>query len=166
MTRGVGQQSVLFVCRGNTCRSPLAAALALALGRGLVAESAGISPGGKVSDCSVRVAREMIGADISDHVPRAVADVDLHSFDVVIAMDRSVGEDLAVEAEPTKLQIWDIPDPLGHPLAEYEACARQIQARCRNCTGDLRNHDGAMLVLLPEPRAHVLPRGQTPGSDR
>lgn len=77
----------------------------------------------------------MVGADISDHVPRAVAHVDLHSFDVVIAMDRSVGEDLAVEAEPTKLQIWDIQDPFDGPLAEYEACARQIQARLREFYG-------------------------------
>jgi protein-tyrosine-phosphatase len=106
-------RSVLFVCYGNTCRSPLAAALAEARIGGLKAESAGLAPGGRVSAHSVAVASRRAGADLSSHVPRDMGGIDLSRFDLVVALDDTVGAHLAGEVDEGRLMVWDVVDPVG-----------------------------------------------------
>ena len=62
---------ILFVCSGNTCRSPLAAALACV--HGVDARSAGLNadPGDPAAPEAVRVAKRY-GADLSAHEARNV----------------------------------------------------------------------------------------------
>jgi len=119
---------VLFVCRGNTCRSPLAAALAEAKRAGLKAESAGLTPEKHVSPHSVGVAFRCVGTDLSNHIPRGVVGLDLSRFDVVVALDRGVGAHLADKVDEGRLLVWDVADPAGGPLAAYEKAADQIES--------------------------------------
>lgn len=79
---------VLFLCSGNICRSPLAAALAAARWPGDVAcESAGLGAarGDPASDGS-RAEAAARGLDLERHRSRPLDDVDLARFDWVIAM--------------------------------------------------------------------------------
>ncbi len=93
---------VLFVCTGNTCRSPLAESLAKKLlaerlnctpdelpARGFWLLSAGVAAhgGGPASEESVAVAAEF-GADLSRHASRPVNPQLLLAADDVIAMTR------------------------------------------------------------------------------
>jgi protein-tyrosine phosphatase len=139
---------VVFVCTGNTCRSPLAEALfkkllADRLGctvaelprRGFLVLSAGLAAmiGGRAAAEAEEVARGL-GADLAEHTSRPLtAELAAHA-DHLVVMTRS--HLVALEAQfphpgcrPRLLGPAgaDVPDPIGFDLPVYQECARQIQ---------------------------------------
>jgi protein-tyrosine phosphatase len=98
------RSGVLFVCTGNQCRSPMAAALLGARlserGSRLRASSAGFL-GGRVPppEHAVRSLRA-VGLDISSHRSRAVGPHLLDSADLIVAMTRQHLFDLATADPP------------------------------------------------------------------
>jgi protein-tyrosine phosphatase len=137
---------VLFVCTGNTCRSPLAEGLAkkaLADRLGCTAEelprhgfwvlSAGVAAhaGAEAAMESVVVAAEL-GADLSGHASRPVNPQLLQAADDVIAMTHSHLHALAVRypgfgpAARLLCGDEDLDDPIGAGEEVYRACARTI----------------------------------------
>ncbi|HEV3025796.1 MAG TPA: Sua5/YciO/YrdC/YwlC family protein [Pirellulales bacterium] len=139
---------VLFVCTGNTCRSPMAEAMfrqmvAQRLGckpeqvedRGVVALSAGIAAmaGGGAAGEAVEVLRAM-GADLSKHETQPLTEQLVRDADLVLAMTRSHRQAVLAEwptaAERVKLVCHDgsdVPDPVGGPLEQYRRCAAQLK---------------------------------------
>jgi protein-tyrosine phosphatase len=98
--------SILFVCLGNICRSPLAegvfAAVAEAAGRGgeFALDSAGTGAwhvGSQPDRRSVEVAARH-GIDITAQRARKIANDDFSRFDLILAMDRSNLADLRARA--------------------------------------------------------------------
>jgi len=97
MSDDVGQHSVLFVCLGNICRSPLAEGVFRAR-----LEARGLSARFHVDSCgtgawhvgngpdprSVAVARDH-GIDISGQRARQLSPADFRQFDWIVAMDTS-----------------------------------------------------------------------------
>ena len=145
-----GRRSILFVCTGNTCRSPLAEALckrvlADRLGcdpveledRGVVVRSAGVAAfhGDAPSETAVVAAAEY-GVDLSAHRSRPVNPELLADATDVVTMTRSHAAVLAyrfpgVGPEPAMLcgPDEDLPDPIGGDLEIYRACTAVIHAR-------------------------------------
>jgi protein-tyrosine phosphatase len=137
---------ILFVCTGNTCRSPLAEALAKKMlaerlgctpeelpRRGYWVLSAGVAAygGGAAAADSVTVAAEF-GADLSRHTSRPVNPQLLLAADDVIVMTRSHLHALAARypgTGPTARLLCgdeDLDDPIGAGAEVYRACARTI----------------------------------------
>ncbi|MBA4189673.1 MAG: hypothetical protein C0467_16940 [Planctomycetaceae bacterium] len=137
---------VLFVCTGNTCRSPLAESLAKKLvadrlgcapddlpQRGLWMLSAGVatSGGDPASQDSVTVAGEF-GASLENHESRGVNPELLAAADDVITMTRAHAQALAARypgVGPTPRTLCgegDLDDPIGAGIGVYRACARTI----------------------------------------
>ncbi|NRG17065.1 low molecular weight phosphotyrosine protein phosphatase [Rhizobiales bacterium] len=117
--------SVLFVCLGNICRSPLAEGIfrheakAAGLGRGVVADSAGTGAWhiGKPPDPrSIDIAR-LNGIDIAGLRARQVKADDFSRFELILAMDGSNLTDLErlrpanAKAELRRFLASDVPDP-------------------------------------------------------
>ena len=124
-----GEQMILFICTGNTCRSPMAAALARK--RGLDAQSAGIlaCPGSPASEKAVRAAKRH-GADLSDHRARQVTEDMLKAAEQVWLMTPDQWDMLNMRfpelAAKADVLYPEIPDPYGGDDAAYERCALRL----------------------------------------
>jgi protein-tyrosine-phosphatase/tRNA A37 threonylcarbamoyladenosine synthetase subunit TsaC/SUA5/YrdC len=143
--------TILFVCSGNTCRSPMAAAIAgrliadklkiapaeLPL-RHIVVQSAGLHAGrGQRATAEAMEAVKAYGGDLSAHVSQSAtteAGGLLRRADIVYTMTSAHREDLAslfpwaghkiVRLDPE----GDIDDPIGGPLTAYQRVARRLVA--------------------------------------
>jgi len=93
---------VLFVCMGNICRSPVAAAVFrdLVRQRGLSDKVAVDSAGtygfhvGDTADSRAIESAGRRGVDLSTHRARRICDDDFSEFDYILAMDRENYDDL------------------------------------------------------------------------
>ncbi|MBN2824809.1 MAG: low molecular weight phosphotyrosine protein phosphatase [Campylobacterales bacterium] len=117
-------RSILFVCLGNICRSPLAQAIASEKikqkGLDIQVDSAGTShfhQGEAPCSGSQKVAK-LNGIDISNLKARQVKRDDFKTFDMIIALDSSNQSDLLQmgASKVTKLRYYDgtnsdVPDP-------------------------------------------------------
>lgn len=136
--------TVLFVCTGNVCRSPIAAALFNARAHRAgeedlyVARSAGTWALEKqpASGYAITVMAER-GLNITSHRGHTVTRADLAAAAVVIVMTRNHREALAVEFSELRAKLhlmselkgrtYDISDPYGGRLDEYQYCAQELQ---------------------------------------
>lgn len=120
---------ILFICTGNTCRSPMAAAFAEKMG--LSAQSAGLSPfpGAPATKEAIRAAQRR-GCDLSGHRARAVTVDMLHEAEKIYAMTESHARMLRMLSPENAGKIFvlspPVPDPFGGSDEDYEACAKTI----------------------------------------
>jgi arsenate reductase len=117
--------NVLFVCVGNQGRSVMAERLfRQAAGDAHEARSAGAAPGPQVHPEAVAVLAEL-GIDASDHMPRKLDDELKGWAHVVVAACDGV-----CPVVPGKRnENWQLPDPMGRPLAEVRVIRDDIKRR-------------------------------------
>lgn len=130
--------NILFVCTGNTCRSPMAAALMNKIAAeceiDVRADSAGIfaSDGDMASDNAIK-AMIPYGIDLTEHRSKPVTEDLITESDLILAM--TAGHKMVLEpmADGKVFSIseytgggGDIPDPYGGDLEEYSVCADAI----------------------------------------
>lgn len=128
---------IIFICTGNTCRSPMAAALCEGLARergmtDLIAESRGLAaaPGAPASPHAAEALSE-VGLDLSAHRSRQADPAELAGADLVICMTRShriILEGAGIPAGKIRVLGVGIPDPFGGSLEDYRACRDAIAA--------------------------------------
>lgn len=127
--RAIPTAAALFVCTANSARSPLAAAL-WAKVTGAPAMSAGTHPADRVHPGAVSAARRA-GLDLSDAVPRDLADVDALPSLVVTVCDRAHEE---LDASDDWLH-WSVPDPVPVGTTEaFDAAVIELRDRIRGVT--------------------------------
>jgi protein-tyrosine phosphatase len=133
---------ILFVCRANMCRSPMAEIIARGFcGTGLEADSAGIAPvPGPVYPDTLAYIRDLLHADLASHEPRHVLEFPVARYDYIIALDSSVFMVLTEMREIPKDRLygWDIPDPCGLGPDAYRRAAQAIES---NLERFLQNRD-------------------------
>ncbi|OBB94853.1 metalloregulator ArsR/SmtB family transcription factor [Mycobacterium sp. 852002-40037_SCH5390672] len=124
-------RSVLFLCTGNSARSPMAAALLHKRGRGAIrTTSAGSHPRPHLHADAIRVMRDEYDVDISDIRPQPLAAVARRRFDSVITLCDKVREH-AREHDLTTTAHWSLPDPsaAGAGYPEFRRVASELSSR-------------------------------------
>jgi protein-tyrosine phosphatase len=155
-------KSILFVCLGNICRSPIAEGLFRHIARQagttdrFIVDSAGLGSWhvGHQADERAQTALAARGIDISDLRARQVSAEDFERFDLILAMDRSNRQGLLKIAPKDKqhkvrlfmeyaprLGVREIPDPYFGGREGFDYVCQLVDAACR----------GLMHSQLPRP---------------
>jgi arsenate reductase len=136
---------LLFVCIGNTCRSPMAEAIARGLGGGRVeARSAGLMPFGRIVPGTVR-ALEDLGYDPAGLSSKGLGDLEAGDFDVVVSLLGEAGLAHLPASLGAETEAWAIADPYGEDDEVYLAVARELERRVRDL---IDRHDRGELAIV------------------
>ncbi len=144
-------KNILFVCTGNTCRSPMAEGIFnhFILNEdklnGIKASSAGISVfgGDGANPKAQKAVKELFGIDISSHRAKTISKEDLEKADIILTMTRGHKEIILSIMPNVKFKTWtlkeyvlgdknsnesmDVQDPYGMSEKEYKNCAQELK---------------------------------------
>ncbi|NPV14881.1 low molecular weight protein arginine phosphatase [candidate division WOR-3 bacterium] len=144
--------SVLVVCTGNSCRSPLAAAFLsqTCTGMPVVVSSAGIAApvGNPPTQFAIAVGKEM-GVDITSHRARQLDKKMVEIADLILVMEQTqrqfILEQVPEAADKVRLlagypeKEQEIADPIGRSIEFYRQVALQLKSGALRVAADLKN---------------------------
>ena len=121
--------NVIFVCTGNTCRSPMAEYYLKSKNLNDVSvKSRGFRGGDSANEKSIAVMKE-VGIDISNHISKNITADEVQNADAIICMTESHRQMLLLYgADNSKLYVLGdgIADPFGRDIDTYRTCRDEI----------------------------------------
>jgi arsenate reductase len=136
--RGVNltAKKVLFVCIGNSCRSPMAEAIARQWAADVIeAQSAGLAPLGTIAVMTKRTL-EGNGCSVEGLSSKAITAELWGAAEIVVNMSGFARETAFPEWE--KVEDWEVEDPYGADPAVYQKIFEVIEERVSEMAKRLR----------------------------
>ncbi len=122
------KKSILFVCIGNSCRSPMAEGYALKYGAGrFKIRSAGTNALGHIQPSTIQVMKED-GIDITDQESSSLSLFEYVKFDYVVFMGSEVYSN---NVHGRNIRTWNIADPYGEDLDSYRRIRDNIKDKVK-----------------------------------
>ncbi|MEX2717567.1 MAG: hypothetical protein Q6370_014805 [Candidatus Sigynarchaeota archaeon] len=150
-----GVKSILFVCLGNTCRSPAAEGLARKFARDMFPpelfkqlriESAGMNHAFTgAQPQSIAFVKQLGGDDISGHVSRTVTAAMAGQFDLIIVMETYMRDFMAS-------QFPEIPTIRSKTFTLKELCANELHPSSLDIEDPYMMPDPYYLAVITEIR--------------
>ncbi len=137
-------KKVLFVCSGNTCRSPVAEKIfnSICKERNLPysAKSAGIctSTGYPMAENSLK-ALEELGIEDLEFTSTTINEMELSDVELFFAMSED-HKDILVryyDVSESKVEVMNVADPYGGSLMRYRQCAEEILEKVKAIADEL-----------------------------
>lgn len=158
---------ILFLCKGNLCRSPFAElALRKLLPNGIEVLSAGFRPpAGRHSPKQAILAASKFAVDLSKHRSR-VLDAQIASWaDLILFMDFECEQVLRAKMPETltkahylgafdSCQVLQIPDPIGQALDVYAHTFQQVLTLVREVEREIAHAQGGRNMRVAEAGVH------------
>lgn len=129
---------VVFICTGNTCRSPMAEGFLkyLAQDKGIQVSSRGLMVFGETpaNDSAIYVMKEQ-GIDITNHLSKAFDKDELEDNTLVLTMThrhKTVLTQHGIQGDVYSIKEFvgaqgDVNDPYGGDLSIYRSCANELK---------------------------------------
>ena len=120
---------ILFICIGNSCRSPMAEAITRSLaGDRVAALSAGLSPAGFIAAPTVETLDQM-GHRSDGLFSKGLDAIPVGDVDIVVSLLGSECFHVMPRGGGARHESWNIPDPFGEDEAFYLRVARDLEGR-------------------------------------
>jgi len=131
--------NILFLCTGNTCRSPMAAALFSRMAH-VDTESAGLyAAEGQPAAAHMLALAEEYHVNINGHRSRLVSFEMLEQAEFIVCLSAAHAMRVKDHAAHEKIRVLGggIADPFGGSLEEYRACAEEMNAAMPSLRKDI-----------------------------
>lgn len=130
---------VLFVCIGNSCRSPMAESIALRDSSEIFdCSSAGLSPLGVVQKQTLDTLQRN-GYPVATLSSKAISSEERNATDLVINMSGYPKQRSFPRSDWDKVEDWDVEDPYGADPLVYQRIFEDIRTRIESLTARLRD---------------------------
>ncbi len=133
---------VMFVCIGNSCRSPMAEAIAQTKHADVIdASSSGVAPATIVQPSTLRCLEEKSFQLSPEKTPQKLQQSNWREMDVIVNMSGGGILPFVPGFKGSNL-IWEVADPMGQPLTAYRRARDLIEKHVDKLASMLRNHRG------------------------
>lgn len=135
---------VLFVCSGNSYRSPVAEALMRKYApAGVEVDSAGTSAISWISERARRFLERESAAKYSKNRPEGLETKRLRDYDLIVVMEQAHKYAALIQCPECvgKIEVWNINDPYDTSAEYEEKVYQQIKTKVKELAERLKNSD-------------------------
>jgi len=122
---------ILFVCTGNSFRSPVAEALLKKFRGDLEVESAGTQTAGMIASNAKKFLEKENALKNLKGVPEGIDQKNLEEYDLIIAMKQNHKNEI-IRRYPQmedRIQVWNIDDPINLPSGSDKEVFEEIKRK-------------------------------------